>query len=42
MSPSPLEYLQHILDETNYLIAHTAGLSKEAFIQDEKSSSGQP
>jgi uncharacterized protein with HEPN domain len=35
MSRSPLEYLQHILDETEYLIKHAAGLSKEKFIQDD-------
>lgn len=35
MSRSPLEYLQHILDETEYLIKHVAGLSKEKFVQDD-------
>ena len=34
MSPSPLEYLRHILDETEYLMSARADLSKERFIQD--------
>lgn len=29
MSPLPLEYLQHILDETEYLRSKTAGLGLE-------------
>jgi uncharacterized protein with HEPN domain len=35
MSRSPLEYLRHIRDETQYLIEATAGLSKPTFIADE-------
>ena len=35
MSLSPLEYLQHILDETDYLINKTQGLSHLEFMQDE-------
>jgi uncharacterized protein with HEPN domain len=35
MSPSPLEYLQHILDETDYLISATPGLNHAEFIRDE-------
>jgi uncharacterized protein with HEPN domain len=35
MSLSPLEYLQHILDETDYLINKAQGLSHAQFIQDE-------
>lgn len=34
MSPSPLEYLRHIVDETTYLLERSQGLSKEEFIQD--------
>jgi len=34
MSLSPLEYLRHILDETEYLIDKRQGLSKEQFLQD--------
>lgn len=33
MSPSPLEYLRHIVDETSYLLEQSQGLSKEQFIQ---------
>ena len=35
MSPSPLEYVQHILDETDYLMSETQRLSHHQFIQDE-------
>lgn len=35
MSPFPLDYLRHILDETGYLIKESAGLSKKDFLQDE-------
>ena len=35
MSFSSLEYLQHILDETAYLINRAKGLNKDEFIQDE-------
>lgn len=35
MSFSPLEYLRHILIETDYLIHHSRGLAKEQFLQDE-------
>ncbi len=31
MSISPLEFLRHILDETNYLIKHSEGISKKDF-----------
>ncbi len=34
MSPSSLEYLRHILDETTYLTDHTKGLTKGEFMQD--------
>jgi uncharacterized protein with HEPN domain len=34
MQLSPLEYLRHILDETEYLIDERKGLSKEQFLQD--------
>jgi uncharacterized protein with HEPN domain len=35
MSPSAREYLQHILDETAYIMASSTRLDKAAFIQDE-------
>jgi uncharacterized protein with HEPN domain len=35
MPHSPLEYLRHILDETEYLINESSDLSKEQFLQDE-------
>ena len=35
MSLSAREYLQHILDETAYILASSAGLDKAAFVQDE-------
>ena len=35
MSPLPLEYLRHILDETEYLAAQTNVLSQEQFLSDE-------
>ena len=35
MSPSPLEYLRHILDETEYLAEQTNALSQEQFLNDE-------
>jgi uncharacterized protein with HEPN domain len=35
MSFEPLEYLRHILAETDYLIAKTAGLNKADFMSDE-------
>ena len=35
MSLSAREYLQHILDETAYIRANSAGLDKTTFIQDE-------
>jgi len=35
MPVSPLEYLRHMLDETEYLMAQQEGLSKEQFLQDE-------
>ena len=35
MSRSGREYLQHILDETEYLIMTSKGLDQDTFIQDE-------
>lgn len=35
MSRSNRDYLQHILDETHYLLNQTQGLAKDAFLQDE-------
>jgi uncharacterized protein with HEPN domain len=35
MSPSTYEYLQHILDETAYIIDSADGLNKAVFMQDE-------
>ena len=35
MSASPLEYLRHILDETEYLEARLRDLSKSDFLNDE-------
>ena len=35
MSPSAREYLQHILDETTYIITTTKNLDKAQFSQDE-------
>lgn len=35
MSRSSLKYLQHILDETQYLTGKTEGLDKGRFLQDE-------
>jgi len=35
MSIFPLEYLRHILDEADYIIAESEGLIKEAFLKDE-------
>lgn len=35
MSFPKLEYLRHILDETNYLIERSRGLSREQFVEDE-------
>jgi uncharacterized protein with HEPN domain len=35
MSPSPLEYIRHILDETVYLTAQAERLSKEEFAHNE-------
>jgi len=34
MPLSPLEYLRHILDETEYLLAQKQGLHKEQFLHD--------
>ncbi|MGB9881075.1 MAG: DUF86 domain-containing protein, partial [Anaerolineae bacterium] len=34
MSRSPLDYLHHILDETEYLLKHSRGLTKERFLED--------
>jgi uncharacterized protein with HEPN domain len=35
MSPSTREYLQHILDETNYIITSSANFNQVEFLQDE-------
>ncbi len=35
MSLSAREYLQHILDETTYIMTSSGGLNKATFIQDE-------
>jgi hypothetical protein len=35
MSFEPRDYLRHILAETDYLIAQTAGLTEEQFFADE-------
>lgn len=35
MSPSALEYLRHILDETTYIMTSSRGLDKASFVQDE-------
>lgn len=35
MSPSGLEYLQHILGETEYLMNRAKGLDKDEFMRDE-------
>ena len=35
MPPSVREYLQHILDEAQYLMSSAQGLSREAFLADE-------
>jgi uncharacterized protein with HEPN domain len=35
MSPSAREYLQHILDETTYIMTNAGDLDKAAFAQDE-------
>ena len=35
MSPSPREYLRHILDESEYLLTAGQGLSQAEFMQDE-------
>ena len=34
MSFSPIEYLHHMLDETNYLTEQSRTLSKEQFMED--------
>lgn len=35
MSPSAHEYLQHILDETTYIMTSSTNLDKTQFVQDE-------
>jgi uncharacterized protein with HEPN domain len=35
MSPYPLDYLRHILDEAQYLIKSTKGIGKKQFLKDE-------
>ncbi len=36
MSRLPKDYLLHILQETTYILGDTEGLTKEAFLQDER------
>ncbi len=36
MSRSPDDYLQHILQETAYLLGDSRGLTQEVFLQDER------
>ena len=35
MSPSAREYLQHMLDETTYILTSSVGLDKTEFVRDE-------
>ena len=35
MSPSARDYLQHILDETTYILTSSKGVDKATFLQDE-------
>jgi uncharacterized protein with HEPN domain len=35
MLPSARDYLQHVLDETNYLLTSSENLDKAVFLQDE-------
>ena len=35
MPPSVREYLQHILDEAQYLMRSAQGMSRESFLTDE-------
>lgn len=35
MPLSPLEYLRHMLDEAEYLLAESQRVSKDQFLQDE-------
>ncbi len=35
MSPSPVEFLRHILQETDYLLAHSAFINEQQFLQNE-------
>ncbi len=35
MSPSPLDYLRHILDEANFMIRTAAEMTREGFLEDE-------
>ncbi len=35
MSPSAREYLRHILDEVQYILAHSQNIDKSEFLQDE-------
>ncbi len=37
MSRSWLEYLRHILDEAEYLMAHSQHLSRDSFIRSDSS-----
>jgi len=34
MRPSAIEYLHHILDEADYLLSESEGMSREAFLRD--------
>lgn len=35
MSSDPIEFVRHMLLEADYLLASSAGVSREAFLQDE-------
>jgi uncharacterized protein with HEPN domain len=35
MSPSPREYVQHILDEVQFVLRHTQGMDAQVFLEDE-------
>lgn len=37
MSRSPKEYLQHILEESNFVISNSQGMDKSSFLVDERS-----
>ncbi len=37
MSRSPKEYLQHILEESSFMIENSQGMDKSSFLRDERS-----